>query len=68
MTVHIFGATDSPCTANSMLKRTADDNENDFDPTTLQTLRRNCYVDDVLRSSIYVPTSEAAIKLSKQLT
>ena len=27
MTVHIFGATDSPCTANSMLKRTADDNK-----------------------------------------
>lgn len=65
MTVHIFGATDPPCMANSMLKRTADDNENDFDPTTLETLRRNFYVDDVLRA---VPTSETAIKLSKQLT
>ena len=41
MTVHIFGATDSPCAANSMLKRTADDNENDFDSTTLETLRHN---------------------------
>lgn len=41
MTVHIFGTTDSPCTANLMLKRTADDNENDFDPTTLETLRPN---------------------------
>ena len=48
-----------------MLKRTADDNENDFDPTKLETLRRNFYVDDVLRA---VSTSEAAIKLSKQLT
>ena len=65
MTVHIFGAADSPCTATSLLKRTADDNENYFDPTTLETLRRNFYVDDVLRA---VPTSEAAIKLSKQLT
>ena len=65
MTVHIVGATDSPCSANSMLKRTADDNENDFDPTTLETLRRNAYVDDVLRA---VPTSEKAIKLSNQLT
>ena len=65
MTVHIFAATDSPCTAISMLKRTADDNEHDFDPTTLETLRRNFYVDDVLRA---VPTPEAAIKLSNQLT
>lgn len=65
MTVYIFGATDSPCTANSMLKRTADDNINDFYPTTLRTLRRNFYVGDVLRA---VSTSEAAIKLSKQLT
>jgi len=65
MTVHIFGPTDSPCSANSMLKRAADDNENDFDPTTLETLRRNAYVDDVLRA---VPTSEKAIKLSNQLT
>ena len=65
MTVHIFGATNSPCTAHSMLKRTADDNEHDFDPTTLETLRRNFYVDDVLRA---VPTPEAAIKLSNQLT
>ena len=65
MTVHIFGATVSPWSANSILKRFADDNENDFDPTTLETLRRNFYVDDVLRA---VPTSEAAIKLSNQLT
>ena len=30
MTVHIFGATDSPCSANSILLRTADDNEEKF--------------------------------------
>ena len=65
MIVHIFGATDSPCMANSMLKRTADDNEHDFDPTTLETLRHNFYIDDVLRA---VPTPEAAIKLLNQLT
>ncbi|KAK3726813.1 hypothetical protein QZH41_019603 [Actinostola sp. cb2023] len=37
MTVHIFGAADSPCSANSMLKKTADDNEKDFDPVTVET-------------------------------
>ena len=63
MTLHIFGATDPPCVANLMLKRTADE-ENHFDPTTLETLRRNFYVDDVLQA---VSTSEAVIKLSKQL-
>lgn len=38
MTVHIFGATDSPCVANSTLKRTADDNNKDFDTITVQML------------------------------
>ena len=38
MTALIFGATDSPFTANSMLKQTADDNENDFDPIYLGDL------------------------------
>ena len=56
----ICGATNSPCTANSILKRTADDKEDDFDFITLETLRRN-YVDDVLRA---VSTSDATIKLS----
>ncbi|KAK3715773.1 hypothetical protein QZH41_002282 [Actinostola sp. cb2023] len=53
MTVHIFGAADSPCSANSTLKRLADDNQKDFDPITIETLRRNFYVDDILKS---VPT------------
>ena len=34
MTVHIFGAADSPCSANSILLRTADDNEGSFDYDT----------------------------------
>ena len=38
MTVHIFSATDSPCVANSTLKRTADDNDKDFDTITVQML------------------------------
>ena len=38
MTVHIFSATDSPCVANSTLKRTAHDNDKDFDTITVQML------------------------------
>ena len=38
MTVHIFSATDSPCVANSTLKRMAHDNDKDFDTITVQML------------------------------
>ena len=64
MTVHIFGAADSPCPANSIFLRTADDNEGSFDPLTTDTLRHNFYVDDLLTS---VPTPENAIMLMEQL-
>ena len=64
MTVHIFGATDSPCSANSILLRTADDNEERFDPSTIDTLRHNFYVDYLLKS---VLTPENAITLMEQL-
>jgi hypothetical protein len=50
MLVHIFGATSSPCCANKALRQTADDNERYFDPEVIQTLRRNFYVDDNLKS------------------
>lgn len=63
-TVHIFGATDSPCSANSILLRTADDNEESFDPSTIDTLRHNFYVGDLLK---FVPAPENAITLMKQL-
>lgn len=65
MTVHIFGAAESPCSANSVLLRTADDNDGSFDPVTIDTLRHNFYVDDLLKS---VPTPESAIALMEQLT
>ena len=64
MTVHIFGATDSPCVANSTLKRTADNNEKDFDSIAVQTLRRNFYVDDLLKT---VPMPATATRLAGQL-
>ena len=40
MTVHIFGATDSPCAANSALLKTADDNETKFDSEIIQTQKK----------------------------
>ena len=38
MMVHIFSTTDSPCVANSTLKRTADHNDKDLDTITVQML------------------------------
>ena len=58
--IYIYGATAFSCITNLISKRTPDDNESDFDLTTFETLRRNFYVDDVLRA---LPKSDAAIKL-----
>ena len=49
MTVHVFGATDSPCCANYCLKRTAEDNKDEYDISVVETVRRHFYVDDMLR-------------------
>ena len=64
MTVHIFGATDSPCAANFTLRRSADDNAKAFDPAAVETVKRNFYVDDLLKS---VGTPTEAITLADQL-
>ena len=49
MTVHLFGAVSSPARANYAVKRTAGDNEDEYGSEAAKTLRRNFYVDDVLK-------------------
>ena len=51
MTVHLFGAVSSPACANYALQHTADDNEDNYGTEVANTLRRNFYVDDVLKSA-----------------
>ena len=60
MLVHLFGATSSPSCANFALRRTADDNENDFDSMIVDTVKKNFYVDDCLKS---VRKDEEAVAL-----
>lgn len=61
-TVHLFGAGSSPEFSNLALKRTAEDSEREFGARTDETLRKNFYVDDALKS---VPTeNEAACRTS----
>lgn len=63
----IFGAASSPCTANYVLRKTADDNCDDpsFSPETIETVKRNFYMDDLLKS---VRDEATATKLQRELT
>ncbi|KAK3747005.1 hypothetical protein QZH41_011961, partial [Actinostola sp. cb2023] len=65
MTVHVFGATDSPCCSNYSLKRTAEDNRDKYDAIAIDTVLRHFYVDDMLRA---VKNEEIAIQLADDLT
>ena len=46
------------------MQQTADDNEERFSPDVINSVRRNFYVDDVLKS---VPNEDNAIHLAEQL-
>jgi len=67
MLVMIFGAASSPCTANYVLRKTADDNCDDlsFSPETIETVKRNFYMDDLLKS---VRDEATATKLQQEST
>ena len=64
MTVHLFGGASSPSCANFALKKTAEDNKEEFDPVTIETVQKNFYVDDCLKS---VKSEKEAIQLANQL-
>ena len=64
MVVHLFGAVSSPSVANFALKQTASDNEEEYGTLVADTLRKNFYVDDCLRS---VSSENAAVKLIEGL-
>lgn len=64
MTVHLFGAVSSPSCACYALRRTADDHQDSFPEEVLDTVRRNFYVDDCLKSS---PSVEKAVHIVNDL-
>ena len=64
MLVHLFGGVSSPSCASYALQRTADGNVEHFDEDTVQTVRRNFYVDDCLKS---VEDDQCASRLVDQL-
>ena len=64
MQVHLFGATSSPSCACYALQRTARDNKYEYDEETVNTVYKNFYVDDCLKSHSSV---ERVKKLVSQL-
>ena len=57
MGVHVFGATSSPSCCNYALKRTAVDSKGRYPSDVAETLQRNFYVDDLLKSVSDVTTA-----------
>ena len=62
--VHLFGSSSSPSCANYALRRTTEDSMGQFNEDVIQTVKRNFYVDDCLRS---LPTVLAATNMIKEL-
>ena len=68
MVVHTMGATCSPTCANYALKRCARDQQEGFDPNTIETILRSFYVDDILKSINNVETGKNLIKELIEIT
>ena len=64
MVVHLFRAEFSPSIANYILKTTADVAEREYGSVVAETIRRNFYVDDSLKS---VDSAKTAIALIHDL-
>ena len=64
MTVHLFGGTWSPSCCTYALRRTAEDSKEGYSAEAVETILRNFYVDDCLKS---VPTIREATELVKEL-
>ena len=64
MTVHLFGGTWSPSCCTYAVHRTVQDNAHQFSEAACETVKRNFYVDDCLKS---VSTVEEAVTLTKEL-
>lgn len=59
-----FLGVSSPSCASFALRRTATDNQDHFDEETVETVRKNFYVDDCLKS---VQSEQDAVRLAGQL-
>jgi hypothetical protein len=64
MLIHLFGATSSPSCAGFCLRKVAEEFQEEFSLEAIDTIRKNFYVDDCLKS---VPDAQKAIRLIQEL-
>ena len=64
MCIHLFGAVSSPSSSDYALKRTAVDNSSSFGVDASETVMKNFYIDDLLKS---VKSEEYAVDLIKRV-
>jgi len=64
MVKHLLGATPSPSVANFCLRKTAQFFQEEFDAGVVETVKRNMYVDDMMKST---STTENAVGVASQL-
>ncbi len=64
MTFHLFGALSSPSCACYALRKTANDNSHNFPAEVIDMVKRNFYVDDLLKS---LPSEVEAIVMVQNL-
>ena len=67
MCVHLFGSVSSPSCSNYALKRTSIDYQWKYGEDAGKTLRRNFYVDDMLKSSPDVVTTIDLLQRTRSL-
>ena len=60
MLIHSFEAKSSPSCAGFCLRRVAEEFKEEFSPEAIETIRKNFYVDDCLKS---VPDTQTAVQL-----
>ncbi|XP_046862571.1 uncharacterized protein LOC124456080 [Xenia sp. Carnegie-2017] len=63
MTKPLFGATSSPSIANFCLRKTAELYQQEYDSLAVETVKRNMYVDDLMKS---ISEPEKEISLASQ--
>ena len=64
MCVHVFGAVSSGSCASYALRKTASENEGSYGRMAAETLKRNFYVDDMLKST---PNTNSGVELTKNV-
>ena len=67
MLVHLFGAISSPACANFALRKTAEDNRDSCSLEVTNTVKRNFYVDDCLKSLPSEPNAIAHVNSLRSL-